>query len=70
MDKRLKVDLEVICEPTWVKIQCPYCDEEYHINYNEFAKDMSNEWWCDWEGEIIICEHCNEIFEIDCVHME
>lgn len=70
MSKRLKTDLEVICEPSWVKICCPYCDEEYHVDYNEFAKDMGNEWWCDWEGEFVTCEHCHETFEIGCAHME
>lgn len=70
MDKRLKTDLEVICEPTWVKMCCPHCDEEIEIDYDEFTRSMIGEYWCDWEGELITCEHCDEIFEIGCVHME
>lgn len=70
MNKRLKTDLEVICEPSKVSIRCPYCKEEYHIEYNIFLKEMNYKWWCDWEGELITCEHCNEIFEIRTVHRE
>ena len=33
MNKRLKTDLEVICEPTWVKMRCPHCDEIFEIDW-------------------------------------
>lgn len=70
MIRRLETDLQVICEPSYIKMQCPYCHEDIEVNYDEFARSMSSPWWIDWEGESISCGRCDEMFEIYRVHRE
>ena len=70
MKKWLKSDLEIISEPSYVKIYCPHCDSEIEVDYNDFSRSMYSDYWGDWEGELVYCEDCNSYFEIDNVHYE
>lgn len=70
MNNYLKSDLEIIYEPSYVKTYCPHCDSEIEVEYSEFTRSMSSDYWGDWEGELIYCEECENYFEIDNVHWE
>lgn len=62
-----KVDIVINQAPVSVSFTCPCCEEEFEIDYEEFADDMA---MADL-GSLIndtnnfICPECNESLEID-----
>lgn len=67
-DKYLKSDLTIISEPSYVKIYCPHCESEIEVEYGEFSRSMSSNYWCSWEGKLVYCEECENYFQINNVY--
>lgn len=65
-----KTDIQIVSEPTWVKLNCPYCDEEIEMDYDEFSDLMTESYPGDWSGEKIECPYCNREIEINDVEWE
>ena len=51
--KELKeADITIETTPKYVKYECPYCEEEVEVGYDEFEDDMPDKYWCGWEGVV------------------
>ena len=70
IDNVKSTQLTIISEPVYVKMDCPYCESEIEIEYNEFSSSMYSDYWGDWEGELIYCEECEEYFKIGNVNYD
>ncbi|MCK9470713.1 MAG: hypothetical protein M0Q88_03040 [Bacilli bacterium] len=63
MNKNLKkADFRVITVPTYVEGECPYCEEDFEVDYNDFG---NSDYPGDWKGEIIECPYCEKEIVID-----
>ena len=49
----MEVELTIIQAPVEVKFDCPFCECEIEIDYEEFCDDMMNYFPGDWEMETI-----------------
>lgn len=58
----MKVDITVIKEPVEVKFECPHCEEEIEIKYEDFCSDVGEV--CDWQYSEFECPECNKTVEI------
>ena len=57
-----KSDISVVSIPTYIELECPYCQEDIKINYNDFC-DLVGE-PCDWSYESFNCPHCKKTIDI------
>ena len=64
-DKTLKVDINIKQTPVSANYECPHCDEEVEIDYNDFCIDAGE--YCDWQYTKIECPNCGKTVEIDSV---
>ena len=55
-----EVELTIIQAPVKVKFDCPFCECEIEIDYEEFCDDMMNDYPGDWEMETIKCTNCHK----------
>ncbi|AGK97389.1 hypothetical protein [Clostridium pasteurianum] len=62
-ERTLKADIIVNQRPVSIKFDCPHCDEEIEIDYQEFI-DMLGE-PCDWNYSKFNCPRCEKEIEID-----
>ena len=60
-----KTDIQIISAPAWVKFNCPYCDGEIEMDYDEFNNLITEDYPGDWQGEKIDCPNCKKEIEID-----
>jgi len=59
----MKVDITIVSAPTWIKFECPHCEAEVEIDYDEFSGSMVSNYPGDWES--IECSYCEKEIEID-----
>jgi len=53
-----ETDITVISRPTTVKFECPYCEHENEMDYDDFCDNHGEV--CDWGCEEITCEECEK----------
>lgn len=58
-----KIDIEIISMPQYVKFECPECEYNIVITYEEF-KDMCGSDPYEWEGQTLTCPDCYVDLEI------
>lgn len=63
--KLLPADVRIIQRPIEVRIECPHCDEDIEVNYDEFIDFIGSDYPGDWGGQIIKCPRCEKEIEID-----
>ena len=56
----MEVELTIIQAPVEVKFDCPFCECEIEIDYEEFCDDMMNDYPWDWEMKTIKCTNCHK----------
>ncbi|EGT3619834.1 hypothetical protein FJ641_10575 [Clostridium perfringens] len=57
--------ITIIQRPTDIRVDCPNCDCEIEISYNDFEDLMHSIYPCDWIGKKIKCPNCKKEIEID-----
>ncbi|MGL6184751.1 MAG: hypothetical protein ACRC1T_05165 [Clostridium chrysemydis] len=57
--------IRIIQEPVDIRIDCPYCDCEIEMLYNDFEELMLISYPGDWIGERIICPDCEKEIKIE-----
>lgn len=57
--------ITIIQRPTDIRVDCPRCDYEIEISYNDFEDLMHSIYPCDWIGKKIKCPSCKKEIEID-----
>jgi len=67
-EKTLKADISVRQKPVSVVIECPHCDEEIEIDYQDFINQLGEP--CDWSYSKIACPRCDKEIEIDNVEWD
>lgn len=61
----MKAVVKVIQEPTYVKITCPFCNNEIEVSFNHM---LSLYGCCEyWSNELFECEYCERLFTISSV---
>lgn len=55
-------DFTVVSVPSYVAGECPYCKEDFEIDYNDFG---NSDYLGDWKGEIIECPYCEKEIIVD-----
>jgi len=58
-----KIDISVITKPISIQFECPYCDSEVTIDYDDFESEVGE--CCDWPYSKIKCPECEKVLEID-----
>lgn len=58
MSKNNKVLLTVYSKPEHVEFECPHCEEDIEIAYDEFEKMIGSDYWGDWQYNEFICPNC------------
>lgn len=64
-EKTLKVDISIRQTPVSANYECPHCEEEIEIDYQDFCNDVGEQ--CDWQYTDIECPNCGKTIEIDSV---
>jgi predicted RNA-binding Zn-ribbon protein involved in translation (DUF1610 family) len=62
------IDLVVVQVPKYVEYECPHCEEEIEIDYNEFCDFVGEP--PDWSCSRIKCPNCNKELKIDNVEWD
>jgi len=65
MGKYKKVEIQVHMKPTHISFECPHCENDIEIKYDDFC-DMVGE-PCDWTYSVFECPECGESVEINSV---
>ena len=65
-----RIDITVISRPSYITIECPYCEEEININYNDFLGMMTHYYYEDWIDEVIKCPECGKEVTIGSVEWD
>lgn len=60
-----KVDLAIIQKPVAVQYECPHCESEFEIEYEELCDKLGEV--CDWSFEKFDCPKCGEQLEVDSI---
>jgi len=60
-----KTDIEILSGPVSVKFDCPHCEAEIEMDFDEFSSLMAESYPGDWQGNKIECPDCEEEIEID-----
>lgn len=47
-----------------VEIECPYCENEIEIRYQDFVTNIGEPWIGDHEGHEITCAECKKSFKL------
>lgn len=58
------VDITIVRTPRYVTFDCPYCDEEIEMDYDEFTDFMMEDNPSEWEYEPFFCPKCYEELEV------
>lgn len=58
-----KVTVKVVQRPVHVDYECPHCEEEIEIPYNDFCDEVGDP--CDWVYSKITCPECEKTIEIE-----
>lgn len=58
-------DFTVVTTIHHIAVNCPHCDEDLEISYNDFV-DMAGE-CCDWAYSSIDCHECNENIKVNTI---
>ena len=61
--KECKVTVQVNTRPTSVSYNCPNCEEDIEIDYNDFENEVGE--YCDWCYSKIRCPECDSELEVD-----
>lgn len=64
-----EVEISIFSAPTLVRFECPYCEEEIEISYDDFCDKIGAE-YCDWCCSKFQCPECDEYFEISYVEWD
>lgn len=64
MDNNLKkADFIIATVPAYVVGECPYCEEDFEVDYREFS--TFSDYPGDWRGEVVECPNCEREIIID-----
>ena len=63
----MKATFNIVTKPVYVVTECPYCDEEIEINFDDF---MITDYPGDMIGEVIGCPSCLKQIEIEDIEWE
>lgn len=64
-ERRLPDDVRIIRRPSEVEIECPHCNEDIEVKYDNFVDFIGSDYPGDWGGQIIECPRCEKEIEID-----
>jgi len=53
-----------------VNVECPYCEHEIQIPYNEFVENAGEPWGEEHVGHSMVCPACEVYFELGEFEME
>lgn len=62
-----KVDFTIVTIPKWFSAECPYCELEFDIDYDEFC-DTDNPF--EVEGKVAECPWCKKEMIVDDVEFD
>ena len=54
-------DITCVQKIDYIKLDCPYCNEEILYTYEEM---------CDWKYKKFECKECGELIEIEEIHFD
>ena len=57
--------VRIFTAPVDVQIDCPHCDNEIEMSYDDFEELMYSSYPGDWNGEKIECPECGKEIEIE-----
>lgn len=64
MNSNLKrADFTIATVPAYVVGKCPYCEEEFEVDYEDFS--IISDYPGDWTGETVECTYCENEIIID-----
>lgn len=59
-EKQLAVDFTIISSPSYIHLECPFCEEEVEISWAKLKVPQS---WCDkWED--VKCPLCGKMISL------
>ena len=64
----MKIDVTVNQKPVSVSFDCPHCEEEIEIEYQDFSNELGEP--CDWEYSKVKCPKCGKTTEIGSVEWD
>lgn len=47
-----------------INIECPYCEHELEVPYNNFVENIGEPWVGDHEGYEMTCPECKKSFKL------
>lgn len=59
MDKKPKVPFIIVSRPSYIHLECPYCDEEIEINWGDLNVPNGWDYWDD-----VICPDCGKTIKL------
>lgn len=66
----MNIQVTIECAPVIVRFECPYCNGDVDIKYNDFLNDMPNDYPGDWGEKTINCPLCKKELKIGAVEWE
>ena len=61
------INIGVVTTPKWIMFNCPYCNDDIELDYDDFESTMVSDYWGDWEGSEVECPTCGHKLKINCV---